>query len=227
MRRVLYLSLFLFACAVPALAQDPVQVDPKHYKVEFENANVRVLRVKIGPGEKSIMHQHPDAVAVFQSNGRGKFTFPDGKTEERDIVAGQAIWTPAITHLPENIGSAEFEVILIELKHEAKANAPTPTRPPADSAVARGGVLNGKAISKPEPVYPPVAKAARASGQVTVQILVDESGRVVSANAVSGHPLLQQAAVAAAREARFKPTLLSGQPIKVSGQLTYNFVLPK
>ncbi|HEV2905507.1 MAG TPA: TonB family protein [Pyrinomonadaceae bacterium] len=224
MRRVLYLSLFLFACAVPALAQDPVQVDPKHYKVEFENANVRVLRIKIGPGEKSIMHQHPDAVAVFQSSGRGKFTFPDGKTEERDIVAGQAIWTPATTHLPENIGSAEFEVILIELKHEAKANEQgTPTSKPGIA----GGVLNGKAISKPEPVYPPVAKAARASGSVTVEILVDESGRVVSASAVSGHPLLQGAAVTAAREARFSPTLLSGQPVKVSGVLTYNFVLPK
>jgi TonB family protein len=228
MRRVLYLSLFLFACAVPALAQDPVKVDPKHYKVEFENANVRVLRIKIGPGEKSIMHQHPDAVAVFQSNGRGKFTFPDGKTEERDIVAGQAIWTPATTHLPENIGSAEFEVILIELKHEAKAEEPTtPTPPPADPTIISGGVLNGKAISKPQPAYPPIAKAARAAGVVTVQITVDESGRVVSASAVSGHPLLQQAAVTAAREARFSPTLLSGQPVKVSGVLTYNFVLPK
>src|SRR6185436_8077554 len=116
MRRVLYLSLFLFACAIPALAQDPVKVDSQHYKVEFENANVRVLRVKIGPGEKSIMHRHPNAVAIFQSNSRSKFTFPDGKTEERDIVAGQAIWTPATTHQPENIGSDAFEVILVELK---------------------------------------------------------------------------------------------------------------
>ena len=116
MRRVLYLSLFLFACAVPALAQDPVKVDPQHYKVEFENANVRVLRVKVGPGEKSAMHRHPNAVAIFQTSGRVKFTFPNGKTEERDIVAGQTLWTPAITHQPENIGSSEFEVVLVELK---------------------------------------------------------------------------------------------------------------
>ena len=116
MRRVLYLSLFVLACAVPALAQDPVKVDPKHYKVEFENSSVRVLRVKVGPGEKSVMHRHPNSVAIFQTNGRVKFTFPDGKTEERDIVAGQTLWTPAITHLPENIGDAEFEVILVEMK---------------------------------------------------------------------------------------------------------------
>src|SRR2546421_2225465 len=102
--------------------------------------------------------------------------------------------------------------------------APKPTPEPKKTVVS-GGVLNGKAISKPQPAYPPIAKAARAQGTVTVQILVDESGRVVSATAVSGHPLLQQAAVSAARQARFSPTLLSGQPVKVSGVITYNFVL--
>lgn len=89
----------------------------------------------------------------------------------------------------------------------------------------RGGILNGKAISKPQPAYPPIAKAARATGTVTVEITVDEAGHVVSARAASGHPLLQQAAVAAARQARFSPTLLSGKPVKVSGTLSYNFVL--
>jgi TonB family protein len=88
-----------------------------------------------------------------------------------------------------------------------------------------GGLLQGKAISKPQPVYPPIAKAARASGTVTLQIIVDEAGQVIKATAVAGHPLLQEAAVAAARQARFSPTLLSGQPVKVSGVITYNFVL--
>lgn len=85
--------------------------------------------------------------------------------------------------------------------------------------------MNGRAISKPAPPYPAIARAARASGVVTVQILVDEQGRVVSARAVNGHPLLQQAAVQAAYQARFSPTLLSGQPVRVSGVITYNFVL--
>ncbi|HEX6185863.1 MAG TPA: TonB family protein, partial [Pyrinomonadaceae bacterium] len=102
---------------------------------------------------------------------------------------------------------------------------PSPTPPPGARAVVSGGVLNGKAISKPQPTYPPVAKAARASGTVTVQILVDEQGRVVSANAVSGHPLLRQSAEAAARQSRFAPTLLSGQPVKVAGVVTYSFDL--
>jgi protein TonB len=98
-----------------------------------------------------------------------------------------------------------------------------PRRPRSCGYVVSGGVLNGKAVSKPAPSYPPIAKAARASGTVTVEILVDESGHVLSATAISGHPLLQQAAVAAAREATFSPTRLSGQPVKVSGVVTYNF----
>jgi len=102
---------------------------------------------------------------------------------------------------------------------------PTPTPAPKPRAPISGGVLNGKAISKPQPAYPAIAKAARASGTVTVQVTVDESGKVVSARAAGGHPLLQQAAVQAAYQARFSPTLLSGQPVKVNGVITYNFVL--
>src|SRR5918911_205685 len=96
---------------------------------------------------------------------------------------------------------------------------PTPPRAPIS-----GGVLNGKAISLPKPAYPPIARAAHASGTVVVQVLIDENGTVVSAHAISGHPLLQGAAVGAARQARFSPTKLSGQPVKVTGTIIYNFV---
>lgn len=93
---------------------------------------------------------------------------------------------------------------------------------PALKAI-NGGVLNGKAISLPLPVYPPIALAAKASGSVTVQITIDEDGNVISAQADSGHPLLRAAAVTAAREAKFSPTRLSGQPVKVQGVVIYNF----
>jgi len=88
-----------------------------------------------------------------------------------------------------------------------------------------GGVLNGKALSLPQPEYPTIAKAAHASGSVVVQVVIDKRGCVESAHAVGGHPLLQSAAVQAASQARFTPTRLSGQPVKVTGVLTYNFVL--
>jgi protein TonB len=101
---------------------------------------------------------------------------------------------------------------------------PQPTPKPVPKAPISGGVLNGKAISLPKPPYPPIARAAHAAGVVTVQVTIDESGKVISAHAVGGHPLLQQAAVQAAYGARFTPTQLSGQPVKVTGVITYNFV---
>jgi protein TonB len=100
-----------------------------------------------------------------------------------------------------------------------EAPKPTPPRAPIS-----GGVLNGKAISLPKPPYPQIARAAHAAGTVVVQVLIDENGNVVSAHAVSGHPLLQAVAVQAARSARFSPTKLSGQPVKVTGVIQYNFV---
>jgi len=110
---------------------------------------------------------------------------------------------------------------------DAETGGAPPPPPPKAKPVPKqisGGVLNGKATSLPKPPYPPAARAVRASGAVTVQVLIDESGNVVSASAVSGHPLLRAAAVQAARGARFSPTQLSGQPVKVSGVITYNFV---
>jgi TonB family protein len=86
-----------------------------------------------------------------------------------------------------------------------------------------GGIMNDKATTLPEPVYPPAARAVRAAGAVNVQIAVDENGNVTSATAVSGHPLLRSAAVAAARGAKFKPTLINGKPYRVTGVLVFNF----
>jgi len=87
-----------------------------------------------------------------------------------------------------------------------------------------GGELNGKASSLPNAEYPEIARAAKASGTVTVDVIVDEAGNVVAAKAVSGHPLLQAAAVKAARQAKFTPTYVSGEPARISGYLTYNFI---
>jgi protein TonB len=84
-------------------------------------------------------------------------------------------------------------------------------------------VLNGKAIRLVTPTFPSIARTAHVTGSVTVQVLIDENGNVVSASAASGHPLLRPAAVAAARASKFSPTKLSGQPVKVNGVIIYNF----
>jgi protein TonB len=102
---------------------------------------------------------------------------------------------------------------------------PKPT-PEAPKVIRVSQVLNSRAKDLPKPNYPQMAKLARVQGQVTVQVLIDESGNVVSANVMSGPPLLTVESKRAALQARFSPTLINGQPVKVSGVITYNFVLP-
>ena len=99
-----------------AIAQDPTVVDATHYKVTFENEQVRILKITYGPKEKSVMHEHPNAVAVFLTDGQVKFQLPDGKSQDATVKAGQSMFTPGGKHLPENVGDKPFEVVLVELK---------------------------------------------------------------------------------------------------------------
>ena len=98
------------------MAQDPVRVDSNHYNVEFENDRVRVLRVRYGAGEKSVMHGHPAGLAVALTDADVRFGFPGGTSEDRQLKAGQVLWLPSEEHLPENTGNKAFEVVLVELK---------------------------------------------------------------------------------------------------------------
>jgi TonB family protein len=106
--------------------------------------------------------------------------------------------------------------------HTAPTPAPTPHKDPVRLSTS---VLTGKAISMPPPPYPATARQIGVQGSVAVQVSIDEQGRVLSAKATNGNPLLMPAAVQAAYRAHFTPTLLSGQPTKVTGVIIYNFVL--
>jgi quercetin dioxygenase-like cupin family protein len=108
-------SVFALATSA-AIAQDAAQVDAKHYKVTFENEQVRILRITYGPKEKSVMHEHPNSIAVFLADGQIRFTLADGKSQDVSVKAGESAWNPAGKHLPENMGEKPFEVVLIELK---------------------------------------------------------------------------------------------------------------
>jgi quercetin dioxygenase-like cupin family protein len=110
----------MFAPAI-VRAQDPVKVDPKHYTVVFENDAVRVLRIRYAPGEKSVMHAHPDSVAVFLTDHKNKMTLPDGTAQVMSGKGGDAQFTPAGQHLPENVGDKPMELILVELKGKPAA----------------------------------------------------------------------------------------------------------
>ncbi|MFL6374647.1 MAG: TonB family protein [Pyrinomonadaceae bacterium] len=106
---------------------------------------------------------------------------------------------------------------------EPDEGTPPSIKKPEPKVPRIASVLNGKAVSLPIPIYPATAKAVGAQGQVTVQVLLDQTGKVISATAVNGNPLLRPAAVEAARRARFTPTLLTGVPVKVTGVIIYNF----
>src|SRR5436853_3412335 len=122
-RSVLSLGAVLCLCLSSALlAQDPVKVDPKHYSIVSENDQVRILKAHYGPHEKSVMHSHPNVVAVFLTDGKGVFHLPGGKEQDFTAKGGVAQYTPAGTHLPENTSDTPMDVIIVELKgHAAKS----------------------------------------------------------------------------------------------------------
>jgi protein TonB len=109
------------------------------------------------------------------------------------------------------------------VKLDEKPPEPVPVKPATQRVTSI--VLVSKALSLPQPPYPQLAKQIRAAGPVNVQIVVDEQGKVISAQALNGHPALTGAAKEAAMRARFSPTVLNGQPVKIQGMITYNFVL--
>jgi beta-alanine degradation protein BauB len=124
-------ALFVFSLVLSwsgsARAQDPVKVDSAHYKVILENASVRVLKIDYAPGGKSPMHQHPEAIVVPLSASKVQFNLPDGKSETQELAADSAMYMPAGTHSPVNVGSTRIDAILVEFKGAAPGKAVIPS----------------------------------------------------------------------------------------------------
>jgi quercetin dioxygenase-like cupin family protein len=112
----LLIAFLSLVAAMPAQAQDVVKVSPETHSVLLENAQVRVLDVHVKPGEKVAMHSHPAGILYYLSDAKLKITSPDGKTAERIVKAGTAIWSEAVTHAAENIGATELHEVQTELK---------------------------------------------------------------------------------------------------------------
>lgn len=99
-----------------AIAEDAIIADPKHYTVEFENDKIRVIRIKYGPREKSVMHTHGPNLAIYLTDNDVRMTLPDGTSSEVRSKTGATQWSGAEEHLPENLSDHPLEVILVELK---------------------------------------------------------------------------------------------------------------
>lgn len=175
------------------------------------------------------------------------FTLPEKVVETPQTVAAQAPGKPEVEIQSTDVGSevkpdpnrpdankadikpapegapAETDTKGTETK-SPETKPPDGARKPIHGGPIHGGVLNGKALSLPKPYYPAEARAAKVGGTVSIQVTIDEYGTVIAAQALNGHPLLQQASINAAYMARFSPTTLMGEPVKVTGVIVYNFV---
>lgn len=116
-------ALILWAEPGTGLAQDATAVDPDHYAVLLENDAVRVLKISYGPDEISVMHEHPEAVAIPLTAGSIRMHMPDGSEVDMALEAGTPVWDSATRHQPHNIGTADFEAILVELKPAGEGEA--------------------------------------------------------------------------------------------------------
>lgn len=141
---------------------------------------------------------------------------PAARTDFYEMVSGRFLDSFRLTNAEEALGEVD--------RYLAREKAYGKVQGNQAGSLFEAGILQGRVRSLPQPAYPPIAKAVHASGEVTVKVVVDEEGKVVAAQAVSGHPLLQSAAIKAAHAAQFAPTLLEGKPVKVVGTISYNFV---
>src|SRR5882757_4741639 len=114
--KTIILILLLTALSATVQAQDPVKVSPQCYKVLLENDQVRVLEYRLKAGEKEPMHSHAAGVVYVLSGAKLKFSYPDGRTEERAAATGETIWRNPTTHAVENIGDTEAHAIAVDLK---------------------------------------------------------------------------------------------------------------
>src|SRR5215213_1480408 len=209
--------------------------------VAFEPTEVTYRSIMYYLDENMVRMVTPGTATTPQPAAPVTATTPVTRPEPKPVAANKqnnTKKTPMVTDLPSASTSAtklasgpvdlkvqamstSSEVPLVSLDSEPP---PSPGPKPILKPVS-GGVLNGTAILLPPPVYPESAKRMRTQGVVSVEVVLDETGKVVSATASTGPPILREAAVQAARKARFSPTKLSGQPVKVSGVINYKFAL--
>lgn len=211
--------LQLKAKAVKAKAK--INLDP-YNDVEgtFEEAFWGEMLDLIYTGHSEMAWQYLDLVWPVQKTGKDAFL--------RDFKSQLALGFYGEKLANDEKAKMKASGNTVSSKEAILASAPTP-QPNIEPVVRQpvktvsGGVLNGKAVNLVLPPYPPAARAVRAAGTVNVQVTIDEEGNVISASAVSGHPLLKQAAESAARSSKFSPTVLLDQKVKITGVIIYNF----
>lgn len=192
------------------------------------NAIIKRLTTVIQAGAGSSGSPVKTKVETSEVEGTQLHGLIDGQPALGDVYFArrnrQYVTLAYIRRADDEGAASAWETLRISLKIGTPVVGEWTTQPDRDSAMIKGGVLNGQALSLPKPDYPLIARSHRASGTVAVQVTIDEYGAVIAAQAVSGDPLLKGACVLSAKQAKFSPTKLCGEPVKVTGVITYNFV---
>lgn len=124
MRSMAYWIAVVCLASAVGWGQEPTKVEPKHYKLDFENERVQVISVHYAPHEKSVLHEHPGGVVVILTEAHLRFTDENGKTREIYSKPGEARWYPPFKHRVENLGDTSYDAVYIGLKNKANvANA--------------------------------------------------------------------------------------------------------
>lgn len=234
------LDLYVFDVG-PKVAPDPKKIKERFFqgRVWVDTQDLQIVKAK-GKGVPEDKNNKYPTFETYREQIDGKYWFPTYTYADDELVFGNG----NVVRIRELVKYSDFvqghgKVTITEVGDapetmkpetpptESKPAPPQPTQPQVtaqpEASTAEGGMLNSKAIQLPAPSYPAAAKSVHAAGEVQVKVLVDETGKVISAEAIFGPESLRQAAVDAARLARFKPTLVNGVEVKVSGILTYNF----
>ena len=243
--RIDELDLYVFDVA-PKIAPDPKKIKERFFqgRIWVDEQDLQIVKAR-GKGVPEDKNNKYATFETYREQIDGKYWFPTYTYADDELVFdnGNSVRVRMrVKYTDFIVGRGKVTITEVEeampdkIKPETTQPEAKPTPSPTSPATppvsdsgsettspAEGGILNNRALDLPAPKYPEAAKKAHASGQVQVKVLVDETGKVISAEALFGPESLRQAAVDAAKLARFKPTVVEGAAVKVSGVLTYDF----
>lgn len=224
------LDLYVFDVG-PKIAPDPKKVKERFFqgRIWVDEQDLQIVKAR-GKGVPEDKNNKYATFETYREQIDGKYWFPTYTYADDELVFGNgnSVRVRMLVKYTDfvmghgkvtitEVGEASPESIKRQTQNQSASDVQVPVGP------VEGGILNSKAIDLPAPSYPAEARKVHASGQVQVKVLVDETGRVMTADAIFGPETLRMAAIEAARKARFAPTLISGTAVKVSGILTYDF----
>jgi TonB family protein len=202
------------------LSFEPTEVTYRAIMYYLDANMLRMAQPAAAPGAAPVSADNKTVVASQNSVNNNSVNAVKSAPSLPVAMSADKLKSAGSLELANNHVDAGTQPLSVKLDSDPPPVAPKPMLRPVS-----GGVLNGTAVNLPPPTYPEAAKRMRVAGVVTVQVIVDETGKVISAEATTGPPSLRDVAVQAALRARFSPTKLSGQPVKVSGLINYKFSL--